>query len=52
MHGWLIIFAVTSTTSGLWGSSTQSPAALFACGIFGVLFLLALGARAVRGEAC
>jgi hypothetical protein len=52
MNGWLIIFAVTSVTSAFWGSSAESPAALFVSGIFGVLFLLALGARAVRGEAC
>jgi len=52
MHGWLIIFAVTSMSSGLWGNTAQSPAALFASGIFGVLFLLTLVLRAVRGEAC
>jgi hypothetical protein len=52
MHGWLIIFAVTAMSIGLWGNTAQSPAALFASGIFGVLFLLTLVARAVRGEAC
>lgn len=52
MSGWMIIFVVTSVTSGFWGSSAQVPAALFASGIFGTLFLLALGARAVRCEAC
>jgi hypothetical protein len=52
MNGWMIIFALTSMTSGLWGGSNESPAALFASGIFGLLFLLSIGARAVRGEAC
>ena len=52
MNGWMIIFALTSTTSGVWGSWNQAPAAFFASGIFGILFLLAIGARAVRGEAC
>ena len=51
MNGWLIIFAVTSTTGGVWGSSGQTPAALFAALLFG-LFFLALGAKAVRGVAC
>ena len=52
MNGWLIIFAVTSTTGGVWGSSGQIPAALFASFLFGSLFFLALGAKAVRGVAC
>ena len=52
MNGWLIIFAVTYMSSGFWVRYAHSPAALFAFIIFGVLFVLALGARAVRGEWC
>jgi hypothetical protein len=52
MTGWMIIFALTSTTSGVWGSSAQAPAALFACALFGTLFLLALCAKAMRGVVC
>lgn len=51
MNGWLIIFALTSMTCGLWGASADSSAGLFASGIFGALFLLALGAKAIRTEA-
>ena len=52
MNGWLIIFAVTSTAGGVWGSSNQAPAAVFASFLFGSLFFLALGTKAVRGVAC
>ena len=52
MNGWMMIFAASSTTGGVWGSAIHVPAALFASGIFGILFLLAIGARAVRSEAC
>ena len=52
MTGWSIIFATTSTISGVWGSSSQSPAAVFASVLFGVLFLLALGTRVIRGIVC
>jgi ABC-type Mn2+/Zn2+ transport system permease subunit len=52
MNGWSIIFAVTSTVSGLWGSSAQSAAAVFASVLFGFLFLLALCTKAVRGKVC
>lgn len=52
MNGWLIIFAVTSTASQVWGSSGQTPATVFAAFLFGSLFFLALGAKAVRGVAC
>ena len=47
MNGWLIIFAVTSTAGGVWGSSNQAPAAVFASFLFGSLFFLALGTKAV-----
>jgi hypothetical protein len=50
--GWLIIFATATFTSGFWGSSAHEPGALLASGIFGALFLLALGAKAVRGPVC
>ena len=52
MNGWSIIFAVTSAISGVWGSSTQSSAAIFASVLFGFLFLLALFTRVVRGILC
>lgn len=52
MIGWLIIFATATFTSGFWGSSAQAPGAMFASCIFGVLFLLTLGAKAVRGPVC
>lgn len=52
MTGWMIIFAVTSTTSGVYGSALQAPAAVLASGLFGTLFILALCARAVRGAEC
>jgi hypothetical protein len=52
MNGWSIIFAVTSAISGIWGSSAESTAAIFASVLFGVLFLLALCTRAVRGILC
>lgn len=52
MNGWSIIFAVTSTVSGVWGSSAQSTAAQFASALFGILFLLALCTKAIRGKAC
>lgn len=52
MQGWLIIFAASSMTGGIWGSSSQSPAAFFASAIFGIMFVLALCAKAVRGGMC
>ena len=52
MNGWSIIFAVTSMISGLWGSSAESAAAIFASALFGILFLLALCTRAIRGAVC
>lgn len=52
MNGWSIIFAVTSTISGVWGSSSQSTAAFFASGLFGLLFLLALCTKVIRGTVC
>ena len=52
MNGWLIIFAGTSTASGVWGRSSHDPAAVFASFLFGGLFVLALCAKAVRGVAC
>jgi len=52
MNGWLIIFATSSMTGGIWGSSAHSPAVIFASGLFGALFVLALCARAVRGMVC
>jgi len=52
MNGWSIIFAATSTISGVWGSSVQSTAAFCAAALFGLLFLLTLCTRAVRGDAC
>jgi len=50
--GWLIIFATATFTSGFWGSSAHEPGAMLASGIFGSLFLLTLGAKAVRGPVC
>jgi hypothetical protein len=52
MNGWSIIFAVTSTISGVWGTSAESSAALFASALFGFLFLLALCTKAIRGIVC
>jgi hypothetical protein len=52
MNGWLIIFATTSMSSGLWSSSGEAPAAVFASVLFGVLFLIALSTKAVRGVIC
>ena len=52
MNGWLIIFAMSSMTGGIWGSFAQVPAAMFASALFGALFVLALCARAVRGMVC
>lgn len=52
MNGWSIIFAVTSTVSGVWGSSVESTAAVFASVLFGFLFLLALCTKAIRGTVC
>ncbi len=67
MNGWSIIFAVTSTISGVWGSSlvqstavqstavqstADSTAAMFASILFGFLFLLALCTKAIRGTVC
>jgi len=50
MIGWMIIFAIGTTTSGVWGSAGQAPDALLVSGLFGILFLLGLGARAVRSS--
>ena len=52
MNGWLIIFAATSTTSGIVASFVRAPEALFAAALFGVLFVLTVCARAVRGSVC
>jgi hypothetical protein len=52
MTGWMIIFALTSTTSGVWGRVGQAPIAFFVSVLFGTLFLLALCARSVRGAVC
>lgn len=52
MNGWSIIFAVTSTISGVCGGSARSSAALLASALFGLLFLLALCTRAIRGVKC
>ena len=52
MSGWLIIFASTSTASGIWGSSSHAPAAVFASGLFAGLFVIALCAKAVRDVVC
>jgi len=52
MNGWSIIFAATSATSAALGSSTQSTAALLAAALFGILFLLALCTKALRGTPC
>jgi hypothetical protein len=48
MNGWLIIFGLTSMSSGVWASIGQAPSAVSASALFGVLFLLALFARAVQ----
>jgi hypothetical protein len=52
MNGWLIIFAVTSMSSGFWGHAADAPAGFSGSILFGLLFLIALGTRVVRGEAC
>ena len=52
MNGWSIIFASTAAICGVWGNSVQSPAAIFAAALFGLLFLLTLFTRAIRGTAC
>jgi hypothetical protein len=52
MNGWSIIFAFTSTVSGVWGNSSQSTAAISVSALFGVLFLLALCTRVIRGNVC
>lgn len=52
MNGWTIIFAITSTIGGVWGSSAQSTAAIFVAALFGLLFLLTLCTRAIRGIVC
>jgi hypothetical protein len=52
MNGWSIIFALVSIGSAVWGSPALSDAAQFCAALFGVLFLLTLFARAIRGTAC
>ena len=52
MNGWMIIFALTSMTSGVWSDFFQDSAALFACLLFAALFVLSLCAKAVRGAVC
>ena len=52
MNGWSIIFGSVSVGSAIWGSPAFSGAAPFCAVLFGVLFLLTLFARAIRGTAC
>ena len=52
MNGWSIIFGSVSVGSALWGSPAFSGPALLCAVLFGVLFLLTLFARAIRGTAC
>jgi hypothetical protein len=52
MTGWMIIFAVTSTSSGVWARSAETHAAIFASALFGTLFVLALCAKSLRGIVC
>lgn len=52
MNGWSIIFACASASSAVWGIPAQSDAAISAAALFGVLFLLTLFTRAIRGAAC
>jgi hypothetical protein len=51
MKGWLIIFSGTSAISGVCGTFAPSTAAIFASALFGLLFLLALCTKAIRGIA-
>jgi hypothetical protein len=52
MNGWTIIFGSVSVGSAVWGSPSSSNAAVFCAVLFGVLFLLTLFTRAIRGTAC
>jgi hypothetical protein len=52
MNGWSIIFGSVSVSSAVWGSPAFSGAARSCAVLFGVLFLLTLFARAIRGTAC
>jgi hypothetical protein len=52
MNGWSIIFGSVSVGSAVWGSPAFSEAARFCAVLFGVLFLLTLFTRAIRGTAC
>jgi hypothetical protein len=52
MNGWAIIFGSVSAASAAWGSPAFSGAAAFCAVLFGVLFLLTLFTRAIRGTAC
>ena len=49
LTGWMIIFALISTTSGVWGGTAQAPTAIFVSALFGTLFVLALCTKALRG---
>jgi len=52
MNGWSIIFGSVSLGSVAWGNAASSDAAPLCAVLFGVLFLLTLFARAIRGTAC
>jgi hypothetical protein len=52
MNGWSIIFGSVSAGSVVWSSPAFAGAARFCAVLFGVLFVLTLIARAIRGTAC
>jgi hypothetical protein len=52
MNGWSIIFGSVSAAGAVWSSPAFSGAARLGAVLFGVLFLLTLIARAIRGTAC
>lgn len=52
MNGWSIIFASAAAGSAVWGIPSHPDTATFATALFGVLFVLTLFTRAIRGTAC
>jgi len=52
MTGWMIIFAATSVITGALSSTVGIPAIIFVSALFGLLFVLALCTKAVRGIVC
>lgn len=51
MTGWMIIFAATSVLTGALGGVVGMPPVILASVFFGLLFVLALCTKAIRGVA-